>query len=78
MYGMEFMRLLNTEDKMVTKIYTTRDIQKAMKLTKGTALNRLKEINAPKDEMGYYSWSREEFNSIIRKLRGKSDVQNAG
>jgi hypothetical protein len=60
------------------KIYTAQDVQKTLKLTKGTALNRLREINAPKDEMGYYSWSKEVFDSIIRKLRkGKSDVQNA-
>jgi hypothetical protein len=54
---------------MTKKTYNANDVMQMLKLTKSTTQKELRMINAPKDEMGYYNWTKPQYDRIIKAIR---------
>ena len=55
--------------RKTTKTYDLNDLTNKLKISRATASKRAKEIDASRDELGYYRWTKPQFDKLIRKMR---------
>ena len=53
---------------MSRKTYNASDLQRQLKLSREVVQRYLREMKAPKDELGYYVWSKPIYDKIIKSI----------